>query len=1185
MPDISQFPGYPTYSQYSPQGRDFGNPLVNAGVFAAFGNNYAPRPGSQQDYTDAEMQRLGSREFMGLQGSAFSSNMLFKQAGFNPENNMLQFAGKAFASPDSAVSRMLSPLIGGNPMAATQQLYAGLQGANIMGAFGRPEGVSASETKDMMKILEKSFYKQQGMDDTVDRHTGMPTKGVTSEMNAEFSQMLIGDPTLATELGIGAASKAESDKFKATGAARKTGTEAMFSAADKLDANELKRGTKDFDEKLSKSLNKHLEEVLVKAHKITEEELKNSRDGNGMLKRDVVNKIGNAELSRAEVESAGLDYNKVKGAKLSDIADKIHASRLDRDVRLNVINQSRLVSDKASEEIENLESKSNKTKADAAKIKELKQVRSDSYETIKQHLITASGGKITEKEIDDHTSGGGILGFGKKNRKIDVDYLNSKEAELNEKSRGEYKADQYRKYREAGGRYAGINFENTRGFNMEDFTSSYKSAAELNLLGGKGSVTQKFEGFMQNSGGALSAARGVFGDKPAGQLVGNISDLIGSKAGDMSTEQGSGEIEKFLRDMKATARVAGVSMNAMLDTIDAAKALAKNNPRLQYMSGAATSDMTVKAFQTVAGMSGVMGSGDMRRAGGTQGMVAAHISEQQKLISSDMGQSLIALRQRFAGDPNKQAALERALAKYDKTGVNGKDIPNLLTDILKEPEMQGESRGSLMNSMNNTALREMGMKNDGFVKKTGEMMNKGFEGAMYTHLFNNTKVELNREGFAEAYAEAKGKTPGLSENAFKAEYTKKQLADQYKEAKKKNDEARKKDPNVAELTFDDFMSSAIGKDPYATNVYNQMRQTVQEGIMREVNPEYFKNLDKKRTNDARLDAELDKKFGGRNAPIITQLVSEISAGGKFDKAKTERLLQIFGTSSGYSEKQSAALSAGFGVAIDAAGTEDYKNTARGLSQATGESVSESDLKNMATAGFVGADNVEEAKKRLETLQDKKKKGTLEGTEKLQLKALEDEKKLGLLSSSKAYDTAKDALGKGHDASAITAGVIEGQKDKKNLEYTEKMKQEMLHGGKDAQGNETMGLDQLLSKAATDSKDEEQQKAIKALRDTYGTDDEKMIADEKAGVGIFDKDSDAAKKAGVDFSKDKFGTIRESIKETGTKITEMEEKATGGKAADKDKDGVGDVADQLKALTKGLNDSKLTTALVQIAGKV
>ena len=1350
--EVSSFPSYETYSQYQPYGRDYGNPLFNAAMFGMFGYNYASKPGEGQDYSDAEMERVRSREFMDIQGSAFSHNMLFKMAGFNPDDNLLQFAGKAFGSPDGAVARMLSPIVGGNPMAAQQQLFAGLQGANIMGAFGRPEGVSAKETQQMMDTLNKSFYKQQGMDDTVvDQATGKtlqgvtpdmvndlgnaliktPTKarelgigiplnaegtedtaasasfrkqgterktavdelfkasndldlneakrgtkdfneelskslnehikktlekagnitdeqlkqyqnsngivkkeiiqsagdqqlaraavesegldfekvrntkgkvvkGVTSQMNEEFANILLNNPEYAKQEGIGLTLKANgkedtgaAEKFKRQGAERKADVDDMFKSQDALDLNEAKRGTKDFNEDLSKSLNEHIKKTLQKASGMTDEQLKQYQDSNGMLKKDIIQKTGNEQLTRAAVESAGLDYEKVKDAKLNEVADKMHESRLSRNIQRNVINQSRLVSDKAEDRVEELSAIGSKSERSPEQNKQLAEAEArvkEAQRTIKQQLMA---GGVKESEIDkQYETKNGI-------KRLSTEFLNSKQEELAKQSYAEHKAEQFRQYREAGGRFQGINFENTRGFNIEDFTSSFKTAGELNLLGSKDSPTEKFDDFLKNSGGALSAARGVFGNKSGGELTTKISDLLGSKAADLSTRGGAEEVEKYLRDMKATARIAGVSINAMLDTVDAAKSLAKNNPRLQYMSAAATTDMTVKAFQTASAMSGVMTSTDIRRAGGTQGIVASYVSEQQKLQSGDVGQSLLALRQKFAGEPAKAAALERALGKFSKTGINGQNLTSeVVNEIMSQPEMKDESRGSLINYMNNTMLRETGSKNDTFVKKNTEILNKGFDSAFYGDLFNSTAID--KSGFEESYTKAKAandeerkKDPNVKEltkRDYRAQFSKDYLTNKVQSALKENQEARKKSieanakdssvPIVAEMSQRDATLSIVAKSPFLANAYRQMGTTIDEGIARSMNPEYFKNLDKKRENEARLDAQLDKKFGARNATVITQAISALASGEGFTPEKTNSLLEVFGGTSGYSSVQTAAMTAGFGTAIAAAKggdiTGDFGKTAQGLSQATGERITAEDIKNIAAAGFTG-ENVDDAKKRLAEL---RKSNNLGETQKMELAALEKEEKLGILSSKNAYSMAKKSVGNGHDASAITAAIIEGQKDKKILEQFESQKQEILHGGKDEKGQPTVGLDQFLSNTAKELKTPDQQQALTAAVASFKGDDEKMIEAAKEGTGVFKAGGDLEKKLG----KDKFDMIKQHVVETGDTINRQKDEATGKMGGDKDKT-TEDMTGQLKALIGKFDKSNLTDALVHLAGKV
>jgi hypothetical protein len=778
--DVLSSPGYETYSQVTPRGQSFGNPIIDTLMYGAFGKNYTARPGEQQDVTDAEMQKLRSREAMNLQGEVFASNMLFKQAGFNPENNLLQFAGRNGASPDSAVSRMLAPLIGGNPMAAAHQMYAGLQGANIMGAFGRIEGVSPRETKEMMEVLEKSVYKTRGMDD--DPITGK--KGVTSQMNSEFIESLIADPQKARDEKIGMTLNTDgtentkaADNFRKLGEERKKSVEHLLGEATTLDANEAKRGTKDFNEKLSKDVNDRIEKVLKDAGKITEEELKKGRDSHGILRQEVIKGIADKDQKRAVVESAGLDFDKITGVKLSEISEKIHNDRSKRDTHLNYVRMAREDYGRAEDELNNLDPAFDGTDAQKKKREELRATKQESMVELEKRLI-AAGVKESDIKANKIEKGGGFhLGLGKEEKEtiIDPKFLEEQQSKLQQHSFVEYKAEQYRQYKKAGGKYDGINFEQTRGFAMEDLSAGFTKAADLQLLGKKGDQKEKFEGFLKNSTGATDAARSVFGDKSQSELVGKISDLMGTAAGDMSSAKGGSDIEKFLRDMKATARVAGTSINAMLSTIDAARDLARNNPKLSTLSSGAISDMTVKAFQTTAAMSGVLSSTDIRRAGGTQELTNKAITEEQKVMSGAAAQGLLGIQQLVSGDSDKLKDVQDVMDEYKGVGLEGKNLSEFISKIQKKKSMQGVSTNELMHAFNDPNMSALGAKNKDFSDRASELTNKALDTKFYDDI---TRAHLNGEG----------KTPE-ERNKIIAEESQK-FETSYSEAKKQNTQER-----------------------------------------------------------------------------------------------------------------------------------------------------------------------------------------------------------------------------------------------------------------------------------------------------------------------------------------------------------------------------------------------------------
>ena len=154
------FDPYEGYSEFSHMGRNYGNPIINMLMGVALGNNYMPFSPSGQSYYDSFMQRENTRNMMGLQNQSFGNNMLFRSMGVSP-NGVTGFLGAYAASPDSMLGKIMNPMLGGNPMAASMQLYAGLSGANTMGNFGRQSRISPGETMEIMSTLSDKLYTRQ----------------------------------------------------------------------------------------------------------------------------------------------------------------------------------------------------------------------------------------------------------------------------------------------------------------------------------------------------------------------------------------------------------------------------------------------------------------------------------------------------------------------------------------------------------------------------------------------------------------------------------------------------------------------------------------------------------------------------------------------------------------------------------------------------------------------------------------------------------------------------------------------------------------------------------------------------------------------------------------------------------------------------------------------------------------
>jgi hypothetical protein len=1526
MSDVSSLTQDPFFSEYSPHGRDFGHPVMNLLMRSTFGYNYAPKPQDGQGMYDAYMQRERSREFYDIQKDSFANNMLFKAGGVDSDNALLQFGASALSSPDGLAARMLSPLIGGNPMAAQMQLYAGLNGANVMGAFGRVEGVSKKETDQAMRALEKSFYK-------ID-----PMEKVTQEMDEGFREELMNNPEYAKQLGIGVPIKADGsvdteaegklkqkgqdrskkaddlakleDEFKLN-EGRKTASyydpnisqnavknitqnfkdlgvspeklsslvgdngelnpEALSSAykdarkdvrtdedyqkelvsamagkmglpedpssrsytlrggvpseidgkevpahlltkdqrnnidaardleakmrgkpsppridptvapapddtyagikpadqGDKvhkymealggirdlnsryeanekkksysdpeiegmrkdlvsqlssspavnkedllgdnlnedvvtkfkdstkeavaeinrlgvnIDKNEIKKGTKEYDSELAKALGDRLKKTLKESFNATDEELSKASTSPTQIDKNFVNsKVDSRQESTAkvarlfdkyqnaqkvkteeaqaspetydpkvtkknvkviekELKALGLTSEEIASAKdkdgnisaqvvekllstrkadtpelkegkkeiaeaLSEIKrnetsktyDPVKAKKLDDEIRIKLkkdfnvtdeqlkkvttpqgfvdpafvqevydkekkvavtekagVDPKKLQEIKLSENAEKMESnhidrlvqvrhiedlQRQKTEASGSKSKRAKEKETAAAQKIEEALIELG---VSKEDIDknSHTEGG-ILGFGGK-KVIDEEFLTQKKAELGQQNKAERDAQRYTNYKKAGGRYAGINFENTRGFNIEDFTSAFTAAADLRLLGNdKGTPAAKMGEFGENAGGALSAARGVFGDKlSGGQLVGKISDLLGSKAANLGSQEGSAEVEKMLRDVKATAKTAGVSIDVLLGVIDSAKDLAKNNPRLKYMSGAAITDMSLKSLNTVAGMAGVMSGKEYRQAGGTQQMLAENIGEQQQLLSSEAGQSIAALKQMYSSDPKKKAALERVLEKYKDSGITGgKDLGNIIKDMVNQPEMAGESLTSIYQGMNSAGIRKMAMQD--------------------TDIVNSTQDLVNKSGVSTFFARLKGVRMDDGKKA-----TRENVVAGFKEARQKN----------PELTLDQYMSGIVRKDQASANFYSEFKSTISTAIRKDLDPEYFKKVEARAQKMSKLDADLDKKFASRNAPVITQIISTLSKGGALDEKKTKELLGVFADTKLYKPEETKKLSEGFSEALYGASTQDSGVVAKGLSSALGIDVSKAELENINTSGR-SEGGFEDATNHLRTLRDKKKKGKLNKTEQKRLEALESLDNIGILNNEQAYNTFR----KGEGVAGVTAGAIEAEKNKKNKELLESQKTEIA---------KNLG-DDLKDQAKASSTSTGEKAIIDQVIQSYTDKDGKLntaqlMKDAEEGTGVFDKTSKEGSK--FNFTDGPGAEVKSKITEANEAVKEAEKKAASSQGGEDTKKtgGLEDVSGQIKALVESLDNSKLTQNIGILAGKL
>ena len=949
---IKPFDPYGANTTYSHLGKNFGNPMVNMMMSMAFGHNLMPAIDDGQSNYDAFIQRQRSQHFMQLQRSGAVNNQLFKAMGIN--NNPLagMVSSAAMSSPDSALGRLMSPLLGGNPMAASMQLYGGLTGASTMGNFGRIGNISVGETESTMAALTNNIYKSQNYEGP---------GGVREELNAKARkrvQDLAGDAKnddYLKAMGIhvqryqegpqkGELTKASADRL------------ASFSVAGSSQENE------EGDKEIDKIRNN------ISVRRMTSESLRRG---------------------------------------LSDVMNTDSTSK-DIDTKLKALK-------------DNLEKELHLNKEQIAEIFE---------ESSKGVISMRKGGAAKAEKA--------ISGFSK----------------LDEIEQDVEKADMAK---EAGKRFKGYNFENSRGFKIEDFTSAFTQASRLRGLGESRGVSpaDKMSGFSANAGGALSAARSLFGNQSGGELVSKISDMMGEDM-DLSTKEGSGAAEKLLRDVKATADVAGISIKTMLSIIDSTKELAANNPRLSSISSQAITKMAVGAASRASSIGAAMSSKESRQAGGDRGILADETQTTNAFLDSGYSRQVAAI-----------SALTKGLGDFTDEKGNKYNANQKFLDMLKSGEISPEDFTS------GEAFKKVQKLTQGKLD-VNTQLNAGMSDALVKAGMADTETAIT---LGEVKNETVANTGFKQLEQFGAA-SKDELVAALKEEKAKAKRGEKS-MSVQEI----FNSKVLGKvagtagEEYAVQYGSVLRNKLIEEAQL---PEERERFEKKKRERADKEAELDKAYAANYSPISQQFLDAMIGNETFE-GKAEAVANILATTDEMSAPTKAAVekarAAGekLSTISAASGGNQEALKEKGFSAALNElmagrkammgekganlrsDMTDAELEEIAQGlgDITEASTPEGAKKRLAQLEKQKASGGADWEKKNAKLA----KQLRILKGADALDISKSASGlagvrANRSLESLAAGVLSAQKEYNVSEVLDKEKNKSLTALGETLGTET-----------------------------------------------------------------------------------------------------------------------------------
>ena len=627
-------------------------------------------------------------------------------------------------------------------------------------------------------------------------------------------------------------------------------------------------------------------------------------------------------------------------------------------------------------------------------------------------------------------------------------------------------------YKQKGSRFINYDFEKSRGFKLEDFTSAYYKAADLRALGDSRNLNpaEAMDKFSKNAGGAMSAARSVFGDKSGAELISNMSELVGSSQIDLGSEEGASKMEDLLRRVKATQRVAGISIQTMLAVIKSGQELAANNPNLQFANSSANTELALKAVRTAADAGRVMSGADYRASGGNQAMAMGEIQESQAFAQSGLGNTYATFLAQAKGKT------------YTDENGNVMDAFEALKEMAKNGELTG------------TALSQGGME------KVAKILGKNVSDVAYQASNPLMATEaLRDEDIMKAVYEAKD--PSVMQSFFNGlqkrkndageQLTQETILKKYKEAKANN------------ITDDQFFLQEVipSLNPGGQNMFREQKNTIYNYFRNSLRtPEEKARMEEIINKQAAEDKEVSRQLDSKRAPIVTQAISAMATGKELgEEAGLEAFSNIFTTKDTTLGETKKAVDKARESAVDlnkvvadkampedkrkeeaAARINDILSARIAAAREKGKST---DVKATVTkekleliteglGAMSGIENVTKAKEKLAGLQKRNRLGQLKDPQKRELAILTAAQEIDAFSSEQSLKFAKSGTLEG-----TAAAVVQGYADQEVQNILDKRKNIQVQG---------MGarLAEQTKVSAMDPEDAENKQEIKNVMAHY-----------------------------------------------------------------------------------------------------
>lgn len=127
-----------------------------------FGRNRMPAPEYGENMLDALERRNREYDLAGLQRKQLAKHPVLQH--FNiADTPAANVAANIATTEGNPISKVLSPLLGGDLPKATKKIHLGLSSPGVMGNFGRLSPITKEETEATMDALQNNLYKTSAL--------------------------------------------------------------------------------------------------------------------------------------------------------------------------------------------------------------------------------------------------------------------------------------------------------------------------------------------------------------------------------------------------------------------------------------------------------------------------------------------------------------------------------------------------------------------------------------------------------------------------------------------------------------------------------------------------------------------------------------------------------------------------------------------------------------------------------------------------------------------------------------------------------------------------------------------------------------------------------------------------------------------------------------------------------------